>query len=183
MILHLLSSRGKSIYTKPHQQQGVSVGWNAISKLGSLGSCMKYALGLEGEGDDARGEGRGGRGAGVADGARVVVVGRGDLLVGVGAARERHRQRARALLPVPRKLALQGCNSIRPAECVTLRSYSLCPINWAAPPTEIGQMMHCGYIIALPSLSPMSLLLATATVFIRAIFARYSVIHLPQSDE
>ena len=42
----------------------------------------------------------------MADGARVVVVGGGDLLVGVGAARECHRQRRGALLPVPRELAL-----------------------------------------------------------------------------
>ena len=41
----------------------------------------------------------------MADGARVVVVGGGDLLVGVGAAREGHRHRARALLSVPRELA------------------------------------------------------------------------------
>ena len=30
--------------------------------------------------------------------------------------------------------------------------------NWAAPPTKIGQMMHCGYIITLPSLLPLSCL-------------------------
>ena len=62
-------------------------------------------LGLQRECDDARGERRGGRGARVADGARVVVVGGGDLLVGVGATREGHRHRARALLSVPRELA------------------------------------------------------------------------------
>ena len=41
----------------------------------------------------------------MADGARVVVVGGGDLLVGIGAAREGHRQGRGALLSVPRKLA------------------------------------------------------------------------------
>ena len=41
----------------------------------------------------------------MAHGARVVVVGGGDLLVGVGAAGEGHSHRARALLSVPWKLA------------------------------------------------------------------------------
>ena len=66
---------------------------------------LKYPLGLQREGDDASCERGGGRGSGVADGARVVVVGGGDLLVGVGAAGEGHGQGARALLSVPWKLA------------------------------------------------------------------------------
>ena len=41
----------------------------------------------------------------MADGAGVVVVGGGDLLVGVGPAGEGHGQGARALLSVPGKLA------------------------------------------------------------------------------
>ena len=38
---------------------------------------------------------------------------------------------------------------------------------WAAPPTKIVQMMHCGYVITTPSLSHVtSFLSAAATVFI-----------------